>query len=444
LLRLLLLAVVFLVLSVAGFVTGGWDRHEGPRSPGAPPPAARSVGTTKTVDRPEESAPGNEPRAAPPTSRRSGATATLRETPGAALRPGTEGDVPAGAALDTAAASAGPDALLASLSLREKAAQVMLVDVPGKVLGQGLADFISEARPGGVLLFERNIGTVEETRALTAALQQAADGTGAIPLLVAVDQEGGPVRRLKEGVPLMPAARAIGREKSVEQTEQLAYSLGLALRSRGINMNLAPVLDVVDDPSAFMYRRSYGPDARTVWEFGTAAIRGYAASGVMSSAKHFPGHGSGPGDTHGSPVRSTLSREALAPHVEPFAAAVRLGVPSVMVSHLMVDAFDPSRPASLSPAVVEGLLRGELGYRGVVISDSLGMLAVSHGKPVPVSAVEALAAGVDLLIVTGGGAVQREARDAIVSAVQGGELSAQRLDEAVLRILVLKQTFGLD
>jgi beta-N-acetylhexosaminidase len=258
-----------------------------------------------------------------------------------------------------------------------------------------------------------------------------------------VDQEGGPVRRIRTGIPTMPSAREVAETSTPEDAELLARRVGASLRDLGINTNLAPVLDVVGDRESFLYERSYGADAKTVSRFGRATIEGYAAAGVITSAKHFPGHGSARGDTHTTLARSTLSGEALEEHLAPFREAVGWGVPSIMVSHVVVDALDPARPASLSPAVITDLLRRQLGFRGVALSDDLQMLQVAQGMPLSESAVQALRAGLDLLIVSAQGESPLAARDAIVEAVRQGELPGGRLDEAVLRVLRLKEEFGL-
>jgi beta-N-acetylhexosaminidase len=151
------------------------------------------------------------------------------------------------------------ETLLDSLTLEQKAAQVLLVGFPGKEIDPALASLIAEGPPAGVILFGRNVGLPDETQRLTAALQRAsAKAPGGIPLLVAVDQEGGSVARLREGVPQLPGARQVAQTQSPDEAERSAYQAGIALGRLGINTNLAPVLDVVDDPTSFLYARSYG------------------------------------------------------------------------------------------------------------------------------------------------------------------------------------------
>jgi beta-N-acetylhexosaminidase len=330
------------------------------------------------------------------------------------------------------------------MSLTQKASQVLLAGFPGREAGATISDLIEKGPPGGVILFERNLGHPQEVQVLTRALQTAAaKSAAALPLLVAVDQEGGPVARLEEGVPALQAARQVASTMDAGEAESSAYRMGLSLRRLGVNMNLAPVLDLVDDPSSFSYARSYGSSAEVVSLYGRAVMRGYAQAGVITAAKHFPGHGSADGDTHDRSVHSRLSLDALREHLAPFEAATAEGVPVIMVAHLFVDTLDSQKPASLSPAILQDLLREQVRFRGVASSDDLEMLSDSLGLGVGQAAVEALRAGIDLLIVSGHRYPASEARDAIVQAVQTGALDPKRLDEAVCRILRLKAEFGL-
>jgi beta-N-acetylhexosaminidase len=351
--------------------------------------------------------------------------------------------------------------LVGVMTLEEKAAQVLLVgfDNDGAVPGRGILELLEVGPVGGVLLLGYNVESEQQLRDLISAMQEeAADGPSGIPLFVAVDQEGGPVQRIKDGVEPTPAARVLGRESSPEAARALAARVGADLAALGVNMNLAPVADVVSDPKSFLFQRTYSGDPREVAAFCEAVVVGYqegsagldtseeASPGVIACAKHFPGHGSAGGDTHEQDAVSKASSEDFAEsHFVPFEAAIAAGVDAIMMAHIRAAVFDDRNPASLSVTVIEGILRGELGFDGLVISDDLEMAAAGSTDSATAfpPAVAALRAGCDLLVTTGVYRDQRAILAGIAEAVRAGDLDEARLDEAVLRILSLKIERGL-
>lgn len=360
--------------------------------------------------------------------------------------------------------------VLAGMSVREKAAQVLLVGFPGTSPPAEHLAFWEEAPPGGIILFGRNVEGAEQVEGLTRDLQAVAraggggdggddgkdeedgDVDGGIPFLVAVDQEGGEIRRIREGVPDLPGARILGEGSSPQEAARWAEETGVALRELGISMNMAPVADVVESGDHFLFNRSYSGDPEEVASFVEAVVSGYEKAGVVAVVKRFPGHGAAAGDTHrGLPV-VTLSREELEKgHLLPFRRAVDVGVPAVMAAHLLVEAWDPEHRVTASRAVLEGLLRGQLGFEGVIVTDDLEMGAVigdgedpgEAAAAVAAASVESLKAGADLLLVGHTLARQRAARQALVEAVRDGGVSEERLDAAVLRVLRLKREHGI-
>ncbi|MFH0916054.1 MAG: glycoside hydrolase family 3 N-terminal domain-containing protein [bacterium] len=336
------------------------------------------------------------------------------------------------------------------MTLRQKAAQVLLLAIDGTTLSAGTRELLAEGPPAGILLLERNITGTAQIRALTSALQQAAADLGSgIEMFMAVDQEGGSVQRLRKGVPDVPAARTLGESSSPAEAGRLAAETAAGLLDLGVNMNLAPVADVVADKTSFLYRRSYGGDAALVADFVAAVTKAFSRGGLISVVKHFPGHGSASGDTHGEEVISDATRadfEAI--HLPPFRAALAAGADGVMMAHIVATAYDPERPASQSASIISGLLRGDLGFTGLVIADDLEMAAAGsngtrEGAAPGEAAVAALEAGCDLLISTGTLARQLQIRDAIVEAVRTGRLAPSRLDEAVLQVVALKLRHGI-
>ena len=334
------------------------------------------------------------------------------------------------------------------MSLRDKAAQVLLVGFSGTVASSLPPELLDVGPPGGVLLLGRNVQSADQLRRLIAGLQEAAaaDGRG-IGLLVAVDQEGGPVARIGNGVTPVPAARTLGERSTPAEAGELAAQTAKELLALGVNVNLAPVADVVSDPSSFLYRRSYSGDTEQVAAYVAAVVAGYEDNGLAAVPKHFPGHGAARGDTHqGAAVAEASRGEFESTHLPPFIAGFDAGAEAVMVAHIIADAYDSEHPASSSSAIIEDLLRGELGFDGLVITDDIEMAAADETGPEANSgatAVACLRAGSDLIITLATLSSQEEIVTAIVSAVGDGSLSEERLDEAVLRILEFKQRKGL-
>ena len=334
--------------------------------------------------------------------------------------------------------------ILERMNLRQKAAQVLLLTIDGTALSPSTQALLAEGPPGGILLLERNVTGATQVRALTMALQQEAALVGSgVGLFVAVDQEGGLVQRIHEGVPAVPAARSLGDESTPAVAAGLATKTAGGLVALGVNMNLAPVADVVDDKTSFLYRRTYGGDATLVAAFVAAVTEAFTRGGLISVVKHFPGHGSASGDSHRENVISSATQTDFETvHLPPFRAAIEAGAEGVMMAHLVATAYDPERPASQSGVVIGGLLRGNLGFDGLVVADDLEMAAAGAAGPGE-AAVAALEAGCDLLISTGTAARQREVLEAIVKAVETGRLAPSRLDQAVLRVLALKLRHGI-
>ncbi|OFW67543.1 MAG: hypothetical protein A2Y74_04540 [Actinobacteria bacterium RBG_13_63_9] len=334
---------------------------------------------------------------------------------------------------------------LQGMTLRQKAAQVLLLSFSGTTLTESISGVLQDGPPGGLILLGANVTSAAQLRSLTAALQKTAAATGSpVGLIIAVDQEGGTVQRIDDGAPDVPSARTLGTDSSPQEAAHLASDTAVALLNMGVNMNLAPVADVVSDSGSFLYRRTFGSDPALVSAFVSAVTEGYEDYGLISVVKHFPGHGSATGNTHSGAVVSDADKAAFeATHLPPFRAAIAAGAEGVMMSHIIANAYDSEAPASSSTAVVGGLLRGELGYQGLILTDDLRMAAASgsassQSAGEAQAAVAALTAGCDFLILTETYANEKEVLDAIVQAVETGGLSQARLDDAVLRVLGLK------
>ncbi|MFH1038316.1 MAG: beta-N-acetylhexosaminidase [PVC group bacterium] len=281
--------------------------------------------------------------------------------------------------------------------------ELLMVGFEGQSLNARLRRYILEWRVGGVILFGRNIRGAGQVsglcRELGALRREVADS----PLLIAVDQEGGTVARLREGMTAFPGNLALGFAGSPEDAHRQGLITGRELRRQGITINLAPVLDLYSpEGSHSLGLRSLGGDPERVASLGSALIRGMQAGGIAATAKHFPGKGAARRDSHQElPVIRTPARVIRRRDLAPFRAAVEAGVEAVMTSHAAYPALDGGRirPATLSRPVLTGLLRDEFHFRGVLISDDLGMGAVGAAGAADEAALTALRAGVDMLLL---------------------------------------------
>ncbi|MEU7028768.1 glycoside hydrolase family 3 protein [Streptomyces sp. NPDC046275] len=353
-------------------------------------------------------------------------------------------------------------ALISRMSLEEKVGQLFVMRVYGhsatapdqadvdanlKEIGvRTAAELIERYHVGGIIYFSwaHNTRDPLQIAELSNGIQRAglAQPTP-IPLLVSTDQEHGIVCRVGEPATLLPGAMALGAGGSHADARKAAQIAGAELAAVGIRQNYAPVADVnVNPANPVIGVRSFGADPEAVAAMVAAQVRGYQQGGVAATSKHFPGHGDTATDSHyGLPTITHTRAQWSALDAPPFRAAIAAGIDSIMTAHIVVPALDPSEdPATLSRPILTGILREQLGYDGVVVTDSLGMEGVrtKYGdERVPVLALKA---GVDQLLNPPSLSV---AWNAVLAAVKGGELTEARLDESILRILRLKAKLGL-
>lgn len=334
---------------------------------------------------------------------------------------------------------------LAELSLEAKVGQLFLVGFPGGQEGEEAFRASVAARPfGNAILFSRNCATAAAAASAVSSARSAIRAACGVEALVAVDQEGGVVARLADGVTPIPGAMAIaaavaGDGASLVDVESVAYFSGTELLSLGIDWNLAPVADVNSNPAnPVIGVRSFGEDPETVAGLASAYASGLRRAGVAATAKHFPGHGDTSVDSHLGLPRVDAGLERLrSVELAPFRRLISDGIASVMTSHVLFPAVEPEPiPATLSAKVLGGLLRGELGFRGVIVTDCLEMKAVD-GRFDDL-AVRAILAGADVVTVSHDRAKQDAAFDSVVRAVRDGSISEARLDESVGRVLAMK------
>ncbi len=296
---------------------------------------------------------------------------------------------------------------------------------------------LPEPHYGGYLLFPEENASLQEVRAVTDALRARG---GALVPVIAIDQEGGPVARLRAGVEPMPSMMALGAAGDLELARFAGVQIGFDLRRAGCTLDCAPVLDLALEPeNAVIGTRSFGADPQRVASLGAALARGLRESGVQPCFKHFPGHGATAVDSHQSlPIVEVDSATLRARDLVPFASVAREAL-AMMSAHVLLRALDSQRPATLSRAVLSELLRGELGFAGTLLTDCLEMSAIAPRSSV-VGAVEALAAGADLLTFSHDPELPAAAAAAIAAAADDGRLPLARLEEAYARVTCLRET----
>lgn len=321
--------------------------------------------------------------------------------------------------------------------LRRTVGQLFMVGIPGPTLDAESRTFLEEFTPGGVILFKRNVESGTQVRELVAALKEIGAGP---TTLVAIDHEGGRVHRLPAPFTRFPPMGQLARQDA-ETVERVGYAMGLELRSIGVDLDFAPVLDVVTNPrNTVIGDRAFGSTPARVARLALALARGLERAGVVPCGKHFPGHGASTGDSHHVLPRVSRPRAELdAVDITPFRRAIRAGIPALLTAHVVYPALDPRRPATLSPLICQDLLRGTLGFRGVVFSDDLDMAAVAKRRSPGAVAVAALAAGCDVLLSCQKVDAARAAMLAVEAAVERGKLSPDAIAASIARLNVLRQ-----
>ncbi len=328
----------------------------------------------------------------------------------------------------------GSDVTSVSEAEREKNLEVFGYATP--------AEIVEEYHLGGVIYFDDdNIESTEQLRGFSQNLQDISGRDTGIGLLIAIDQEGGRVNRVSDEVTIFPAAAELAGDTT--RIVETSYVTGQQVQQQGVNVVLAPVADILGDDEAFIGDRSFGAEPEVVADMVRGSVSGLQQSGVAAAVKHWPGHGATATDSHLTLPVVDVSRELWeSRELVPFQAALEEDVAIVMVGHLALPQLDDSGlPATVSPTLVDGLLRDELGYDGVVMSDALNMGAVDiEGFDDGQIVVSALLAGVDILLMPEDVA---SAYEALSGAVQDGSVSPERLDEAVERVLQLKLDLDL-
>lgn len=327
------------------------------------------------------------------------------------------------------------DKIVESMSQTEKLGQMVMIGIQGTKVDDDSLYMLNQYHMGGVILFDRNMESPEQVKQLTSDLQ--AQSNEKVPLFIGIDEEGGDVVRMAEKLTPPPSQKEIGATGDTEQARTWAIKTAKSLKDMGINVNFAPVADVGSND-----KRSYSTDTNTVIDFVRAATKGYQQENIIYSLKHFPGIGKGKVDSHVDSSNIDESKDTLmAEDIIPFKTIIDENDPNdyfILVSHLKYPALDEEYPASLSSKIMTDLLRYELGYKGIIITDDMEMGAVANHNDFRSIGVNAVKAGADIVLVCHEYEHQQEVYLGLLDAVNSGEISQERIDESVKRIIKVK------
>lgn len=330
---------------------------------------------------------------------------------------------------------------ISKMTLREKIGQMLCFAFHNTEYDEQIAAFIHEFQLGGVIYFARNILNIEQV----ASLNQKMQSESKIPLFIGLDQEGGPVLRIMRGITPLPGAMALSAGDP-NQIYEITKTVAENLRCLGFNLNFAPVGDVNNNPAnPVINSRSYSDDPKVVAECAISAFKGFQDGGILPTIKHFPGHGNTSVDSHlGLPVVKSNRAQVFQTELVPFIGAIAEGIDGVMISHILYENFDHEYPASLSYNVITRLLKEELGFKGLIVTDSLTMGAINSRFSSEEIVEKAVNAGNDLLIFCGKADLneQRGIVQAFEKLVEEGKISKARIDESVKKILKLKAKYA--
>jgi beta-N-acetylhexosaminidase len=341
------------------------------------------------------------------------------------------------------------EAIMAGMTLEQKVAQMFLVGIYGPQLNEPNREMLRQWQPGGAVLFVSNVGTPDRVTALINEWQSAVTGAGGVPMFVSTDQEGGVIARLKDGFTTYPAMMLLTATGDVSLAVRTGEAMARELSGVGINMNLAPVADLYTNlRNPIIGRRSFGSEPERTGQMLAGLIRGMQGGGVMATAKHFPGHGDTDSDSHTSlPVVSHSREELDRVEFAPFRWTIAAGVEAVMVAHIWYPALDPDAPipSSMSRNVVTGLLREEMAFDGLIMTDAIEMDAIDTTLSYAEASIRAIEAGIDIVAFGAhlGPDTQAGAMQAVVDAVRAGRIPEERINESVRRILGAKARYGV-
>lgn len=331
-----------------------------------------------------------------------------------------------------------------SMTLEEKLGQLIIVGFEGENINEETLDYVDNLKVGGFILFARNIVDENQTLKLLNDLKES-NSNNDIPLFLSIDEEGGKVSRLSKSFVKIPPAMEIGNKNKKELAYELGNILGERIKSLGFNMDFAPVLDInSNSKNPVIGNRSFGTTVESVSENGIEAMKGLRGVGVIPSVKHFPGHGDTRVDSHiNLPIVNKTMEELKSFELVPFMKAIDEDVEMVMVAHILYPEIDDNYPATMSNKLIQGLLRDELGYEGVIVSDDMTMGAIIENYTLEDAVLSFIESGGDIALVCHGRENPKKTIEKLEEAVTNGRLSEEDIDEKLYRILKLKEKFNL-
>lgn len=412
----LTMLVVILLLAVAGCRNGGEPGNPGDNGAGASPPGQ--------VQEPQTPSPDDEDGTPPPS--------------GSTDNEGEEGNLPENETDDAVAE------LLNSMTVKEKIGQLVLVGIEGTALDNTSRRLLEDYHVGGFIFFKDNIESVQQSVKLFNDLKEANEANP-VPLWLSIDEEGGRVTRFPDEYVKLPSSGKIGRSDDLTLTKQVGGLIAQKVSGLGINMVFAPVLDIDSNPNnPVIGDRSFGTTAETVSAQGIASMKGIQENGVVPVVKHFPGHGDTSVDSHlGLPVVDHDLKRLHELELVPFQQAIAEGADVVMVAHLLMKSIDPDTPSSYSKPVINDLLREEMGFKGVVITDDMTMGAISGSTDVGEASVKSIVAGSNIVLIGHEYALEEAVIQALTEAVDSGVIPEEMLNDRVRATLELKHKYQL-
>ncbi|WP_088051206.1 beta-N-acetylhexosaminidase [Virgibacillus dakarensis] len=335
-------------------------------------------------------------------------------------------------------------AIIANMSLDEKIGQMMIAGVSGTSLNGDNLNLISKYKVGGIILYANNLESPNQTIDLLNEIKTK-NVRNRLPLLLGVDQEGGEVSRLPGDLINLPSNKHIGEQGNGGYSYTIGSMLGKQLTAFGFNLDFAPVLDVNSNPdNPVIGDRSFGNNPEIVSDLGIQTMKGIQSEGIISVIKHFPGHGDTSVDSHLELPRVNKSlKELHRLELIPFERAIQNGADVVMVAHILLPKIDPEFPSSMSPKIIDGILRNQFAFSGVVMTDDMTMKAITDNFDIGQAAVESVKAGNDMILVAHGYHNVITVIKALEDAVHNGELTEERINESVSRIIHLKRKYDI-
>ena len=337
-----------------------------------------------------------------------------------------------------------PSEVVSKMSLEEKIGQMILAGISGTTMDANTKKLVNQFHIGGIIFYKNNFNTPAQTIQLVNQLKT--ENSSRLPLFLSTDQEGGRVTRLPGGLTNFPTNEQIGKVNNREFSYKIGTLLGRELKEFGLNLDFAPVLDINSNPNnPVIGDRSFGNNLEIVSELGIQTMKGIQSQNVISTIKHFPGHGDTSVDSHlDLPIVNKSLKELKELELIPFERAIDDGADVVMVAHILLPKLDKTNPASMSKAIMTDLLRDQLSFNGVIITDDMTMGAITEHFDIGKAAVESVKAGSDIILVGHNYNNVVEIISSLKTAVQNGEISEQRLNESTERIIQLKRKYNIN